>query len=214
MHDGQNLFDRATSFGDEWDVDGTMEAASGDGLEAIVVGIPNTGDGRCDEYSPFADGKRGGGQGDAYLAFLLETVKPIIDADFRTEPGRAATGIMGSSMGGLISLYAFFRQPDSFGFAGAMSPALWFADRSIFPWLGLADFVPGRIYLDVGTLEGSAELLDVARLRELLVAKGYRRGRDLVCVVEKGGRHTEQAWGGRFRRALQLFLAGGPPTSR
>jgi predicted alpha/beta superfamily hydrolase len=105
MQDGQNLFDRATSFGEEWGVDQILESAAPGRTEAIVVGIANTGDTRCDEYSPFRDPKLGGGAGDRYLAFLTDTVKPAVDSRFRTLPGREATGIAGSSMGGLISLY-------------------------------------------------------------------------------------------------------------
>jgi predicted alpha/beta superfamily hydrolase len=215
MHDGQNLFDRATSFGDEWEVDQTMEAASHDGLEAIVVAIPNMGRERLDEYSPFADSKRGGGRGDLYLDFLVDTVKPIVDADFRTLPERASTGIAGSSMGGLISLYAFFRRPDIFGFAGVMSPALWFGDRAIFDFIEAAPFVEGRLYLDVGTREGAIELVDVARLRDLLRRKGYRPGRNFLSVVERGAGHTERAWAGRLRRELDFLLGrGDAPTGR
>jgi predicted alpha/beta superfamily hydrolase len=213
MHDGQNLFDRATAFDDEWEIDHTMEDASREGLAAIIVGIPNTGGGRTDEYSPFIDRKMGGGLGDAYLSFVLETVKPLVDAEFPTDTSRAATGIFGSSMGGLISIYAFFRHPDAFGFAGAMSPALWFAQRAIFPYLATAPFVPGRLYVDVGTLEGAMELADVKKLRAALLEKGYRRNRDLMYVVERGARHNERAWGRRFRRAL-VFLLGAAGARR
>lgn len=208
MHDGQNLFDRATSFADEWHVDATMEAASETGLEAIVVGIPNMGEERCNEYSPFTDVKHGGGCGDAYLDFVVQTLKPLIDRDFRTRPEREHTGIAGSSMGGLISLYAYFRHPEVFGFAGIMSPALWFAERAIFPYLEAVPHVPGRLYLDVGTREGEGELSDVRRLRQLLVTKGYRLGRDLLYVEEPGGRHTEAAWARRLRKELQFLLTG------
>src|SRR5215217_1626799 len=108
MHDGQNLFDQATSFGDEWRVDETMEELAGEGLEAIVIGVPNMGEERCEEYSPFVDAQAGGGCGDDYLEFLVRTVKPLVDRSFRTLPDRENTGIAGSSMGGLISLYGFF----------------------------------------------------------------------------------------------------------
>jgi predicted alpha/beta superfamily hydrolase len=212
MHDGQNLFDRATSFGEEWEVDRTMDAASRDGIEAIVVGVPNTGETRLDEYSPFVDHRRGGGSGDLYLDFLVDTVKPIVDADFRTLPDRASTGIAGSSMGGLISLYAFFRRPETFGFCGVMSPALWFGGRAIFDFVEHAPFADGRIYLDVGTREGAVELLDVGRLRDLLRRKGYRLGRDLLYVVDRGAGHHESAWARRLRRELH-FLLGGPPLA-
>ncbi len=211
MHDGQNLFDPGTSFGDEWAVDRTMEAASPDGLEAIVVGIPNLGEARLDEYSPWRDRRHdAGGRGAAYAEFIVRTLKPIVDRDFRTLPARESTGIAGSSMGGLISLYAFFRHPQVFGFAGAMSPALWFAGRSIFPFVAERPFAPGRLYLDVGTNEGREALHDVRRMKDVLARKGYRAGRELMYVVEMGGQHNERAWARRLRRALH-FLLGVPP---
>lgn len=206
MHDGQNLFDPATSFAGEWAVDQTLEAASEDGLEAIVVAIPNMGADRTNEYSPFRDPKSGGGRGDDYLRFIVETVKPLIDADFRTVPGRAHTGIAGSSMGGLISLYAFFRFRHIFGFAGVMSPSLWFADRAIMKWLEKQPFAGGRIYIDVGMKEGQKTLDDVMRLRDLLEAKGYRNLRDLLCVVDTAGDHSERAWARRLHRELHFLL--------
>jgi predicted alpha/beta superfamily hydrolase len=210
MHDGQNLFDRATSFGEEWEVDQTLEEASGEGLEAIVVGIPNT-DARLDEYSPFRDPRHArGGRGDDYLRFLVETVKPIVDRDFRTRPERESTGIAGSSMGGLISLYAFFARPTTFGFAGVMSPALWFGGRGIFGYVRDRPFTPGRIYLDIGTNEGGEALGDARRMKSLLEEKGYRTGRDLLFYVEMGGRHNERAWARRLKHVLR-FLLGAPP---
>src|SRR4051812_44441306 len=210
MHDGQNLFDRATSFGEEWEVDQTLEEASSEGLEAIVVGIPNT-DQRLDEYSPFRDRRhQHGGQGDAYLDFLVDTVKPVIDRDFRTRPGRESTGIAGSSMGGLISLYAFFSRPRTFGFAGVMSPALWFGSRGIFRYVKDRPHTPGRIYLDIGTNEGGEALSDARRMRSLLEEKGYRAGHELQFYVELGGGHNERAWARRLRQSLR-FLLGAPP---
>jgi predicted alpha/beta superfamily hydrolase len=210
MHDGQNLFDPETSFGDAWGVDRTMESAGAEGLEAIVVGIPNLGEARLDEYSPWRDRRHdAGGRGAAYADFIVRTLKPIVDRDFRTLPGREGTGVAGSSMGGLISLYTYFRHPAVFGFAGVMSPALWFAGRSIFPFVAERPFTPGRLYLDVGTNEGREALHDVRRMKDLLTRKGYRANRDLLYVVEMGGRHEERAWSRRLRRALH-FLLGVP----
>jgi predicted alpha/beta superfamily hydrolase len=213
MHDGQNLFDEATSFGAEWGVDQTLEAGAEQGLEAIVVGIPNLGDARLDEYSPWPEERHdAGGSGDLYVDFLVQTLKPVVDRDFRTLPGREHTGIAGSSMGGLISLYAFFRNPETFGFAGVMSPALWFGGRRIYDFVEAAPFVPGKLYLDVGTQEGSEELQDVRRLRDILVAKGYEKGRNFLYVVEMGGAHNERAWARRLRKELH-FLLGVPLRS-
>jgi predicted alpha/beta superfamily hydrolase len=207
MHDGQNLFDGTTSFGAPWDVDDTLESLGEEaGVEAIVVGIPNAGESRCDEYSPFVDARQGGGRGDDYIAFIADTVKPLIDASFRTISGRAGTGIAGSSMGGLISLYAFFARPDVFGFVGAMSPALWFADRALLDYVRGAPFAPGRIYMDAGTREGGTTLRNVAALRTILLDKGYRKRVDLICVTEPGGEHNEAAWSRRLRRKMHFLL--------
>ena len=109
MHDGQNLFDPNTSFAGEWGVDVALARAPRKGRRAIIVGIPNMGMERIREYSPFVDARSGGGLGDAYLDFLLGTVKPMIDERYRTQPEPRSTGIVGSSLGGLISAYAFFR---------------------------------------------------------------------------------------------------------
>lgn len=221
MHDGQNLFDNATSYAGEWGVDETMEKMSREeGLEAIVVGIPNMGAVRMDEYSPFKDVRHGGGLGNQYLAFLVNTLKPIIDQDFRTLPGKRYTGIMGSSMGALISFYAFFRYPDFFGFTGMMSPSLWIAKGAIFRYTEAARFNPGKIYLDVGTRElGDSETdmwmqrtlsrryyASVRYLKRVLVGKGYRPVHDLLHIEEKWADHSESAWARRLPDAVRFFL--------
>jgi len=206
MHDGQNLFDPETSFAGEWAVDQTLEAASGEGVEAIVVAISNTPD-RLNEYSPFFDEQhKGGGKGELYLRFITETLKPIIDTDFRTKPDRGCTGIAGSSMGGLISLYAFFRYRHVFGFAGVMSPSLWFANHSVLEWVAKQPFAGGRIYIDVGMKEGQKTLDDVLKLRDILEAKGYRQLDDLLCVVDTAGDHSERAWARRVGREMKFLL--------
>jgi predicted alpha/beta superfamily hydrolase len=208
MHDGQNLFDPALSFAGAWRVDHGMAAAARIGFEAIVVGVANLGGSRIDEYGPFFDETvGGGGVADLYLDFLLQTLKPSIDEQFRTLPEPAQTGIAGSSMGGLVSLYAFFRDPQAWGFTAAMSPALWFGNRAIFRWVEQAASPPGRIYLDVGTNEGVRTLANARRMKELLMAKGYVLGRDLRWVEDVGGRHEEVAWGRRFRKTIPFLLS-------
>ncbi len=209
MQDGQNLFDAAIAFGgQEWGIDETLAAEAGR-AEAIVVGIANTGSHRIDEYAPFQDGRLGGGQGEAYLDFVVDTLKPIIDHEFSTLPDRANTFIAGSSMGALIAIHAFLTRPHVFGGVAALSPSLWFAGRAIFDVLGTAPFTGGRVYIDTGTREGPGQLLDVARLRERFLEKGFVKGEDLLVVVESGGRHSEVAWARRFPRALR-FLLGAP----
>jgi predicted alpha/beta superfamily hydrolase len=208
MQDGQNLFDPVTSFAGDWKLGNVMASAARRGVEVIVVGIPNMGAERLAEYSPFVDPLEGSGAGDRYLDFLTRTLKPTIDERFRTLAGRAHTGIAGSSMGGLISLYGFFRAPSVFGFVGALSPSLWFAGDAIFSRIESAPFVPGRIYLDIGTLEGAPHVERARRMRDLLSAKGYRIGPDLRWLASRCGRHDEASWGRRFARALPFLVAG------
>jgi predicted alpha/beta superfamily hydrolase len=206
VQDGQNLFDDSLAFGSEWQVDEHMERLSRLSVEAIVVGIANPGAARCDEYSPFVDAQHGGGGGDEYLDFVERTVKPAIDELFRTDPSRGATGILGSSMGAVISLYAFFTRPQVFSFAGAMSPAFWFADRALFTLVEQASFTPGRIYIDVGTGEGDSAVADAQRMHQLLVDKGYVPGESLMYVEDDGAPHSEEAWARRVRTALYYLI--------
>lgn len=219
MQDGQNLFDHALSYAGEWQVDETMAALSNEGLEAIVVGVPNAGAHRLDEYTPFRNAQGAGGRGAAYAAFLVETVKPLIDRDFRTLPDRATTGVIGSSLGGLLSMFAFFDRPDVFGLAGVMSPSFWYAQEAIFPYVQRQPFVPGKLYIDAGTAEDMSPrrrsvrgarvggcASNVQRMRDLLLAKGYRAGEDLWVLEEQGGIHHEAAWARRLPDALRFLL--------
>lgn len=219
MHDGQNLFDAATGYSGEWQVDETMEALSREGIEAIVVGIPHMGPDRANEYLSCYDPRvKSGGSAERYLAFLVETVKPLIDADFRTLPDREHTGILGSSFGGFISLVALLQRPAVFGFAGILSPAFWPAREQIFRDVEPAAMTRARIYMDTGTREAAWSPLDrwllgtlsrrvtrqVRRMRAILTAKGH----DLKYVEETGAKHHEAAWARRLPEGLRFLLAG------
>lgn len=216
MHDGQNLFDDATSYSGEWGVDETAETLARDGFEAIIVGIPNGGLKRLDEYGPWFEpdvhlpgiDNGAGGRAQDYLAFLLETVKPLIDTSFRTRTDRASTGIAGSSMGGLVSLWAAIEAPDTFGFCAAFSSAFWVGEEQIFEY-ARAHLAPGlRVYIDCGHQEGAGrraqrEYLDAnRRMRDILKAEGY----DLVYIEDRRGKHNEADWRRRFGPVLEWFL--------
>jgi predicted alpha/beta superfamily hydrolase len=211
MHDGQNLFDATTSFAGEWGVDDTLERLGPEGIEAIVVAVPNMGDRRIDEYSPYPDGRRGGGRGDAYLEFLVRSLKPEIDRRFRTRHERTHTGIMGSSMGGLISLYGFLRHADVFGFAGVMSPSLWFAGHAIVGTVTSCQPWAGKVYLDIGTGEGRPSVRDARQMARLLRRTASRPRLSVMYVEGRGAVHHESAWAGRFERAVR-FLLPRPPA--
>lgn len=200
MHDGQNLFDDLTAYaGHDWRVDETMEALSAEGYEAIVVGIYHGGEQRLVEYNPFPG--KWQGRGAEHVAFLCEKLKPFMDRNFRTRPEHDATGVFGSSMGGLISLYAFFSRPDVFGLCGAMSPSLFVNHGAMMRYARNAAWNEGRIYLDNGTHEPSAR-----PLYDALRAKGYKLRRHLKYVNERGGKHTESAWARRLPNALRFLL--------
>ena len=212
MQDGQNLFDAATSFAGDWGLKGALARASRRGIETIVVAIPNMGKDRIDEYTPFTDVQAGGGRGTDYLDFLMQTVKPLVDERFRTRADRAHTGIAGSSLGGLISLYAYLQHPEVFGFTAALSPALWFGNGAILKLAERVPRTPGRIYLDVGLREGATHVALARHLRDTLVAKGYTPDRELWFVEDRRGQHHEKAWGRRFRKALPFLLRNGTPA--
>ena len=221
MHDGNNIFDaRAASV--EWRADETAEdlIRTGQIGGLIIVGIFNNAD-RHNEYTPFRDSNRGGGRGDTYLAFIVETVKPFIDKTYRTQPGREHTGIAGSSLGGLISLYAVHKYPQVFSRAGVISPALWWADYATLKYVHEHQATePIKIWIDIGTSEGrrststavSIHVAGCRRLMKILAAQGYQRDVDFHYEEIEGGRHNETAWAARFNRVLQfLWTANGPP---
>jgi predicted alpha/beta superfamily hydrolase len=233
LQDGQNLSDPATAFAGTWDLPATIDRLGWGGLDAVYVGVHNGGRKRLAEYSPFPDPRHGGGDADAYLAFLVETLKPRIDRMFNTRRDRDATAILGSSMGGLLSLYAYFRYPYVFARAGVMSPSIWFGQGAIVDFIRDARVPRGRLYLDVGTGEGAGTVRDVRRLGRLLVRKGFRRRRPLSprygeahrrmqresgerrsstsstlrYLEDAGARHTEAAWAWRLQGALEFLLA-------
>lgn len=223
MHDGQNLFDVQRSYAGEWEVDETMQRLATEGIEAIIVGLPNMGEQRMAEYNPYP-GWNLRGRGSDYIEFLTQTVKPFIDAEFRTRPEAAATGIAGSSMGGLISLYGWLTQPQVFGFCGAFSPVFWLGRSKLQAAIAHAQPAMGRVYLDVGTAEGEviarhsrvlrlilggdpdAEYsAGVRGLHDALMARGFGPAA-LRYVEEEGAPHHESAWARRLPAALRFLL--------
>jgi predicted alpha/beta superfamily hydrolase len=206
MQDGQNLSDPAIAFGGStWHLDEGLPWLAARGIEPIIVGIHNAGAERLAEYSPFEDPTHGGGGGDRYVRFLIDTVKPRIDATYRTRKDRAGTVIAGSSMGGLISLYAFFRRPSPFGAAAVISPSVWFGAREILSFVQHSRLTSGRIYLDVGTNEGAGTLRDARTLHRLLRRKGYK-GDALRYLEAQGHQHREDDWAWRLPQALDFLL--------
>jgi len=215
FNDGQNVFDDRTSFVGEWHADETLEALAAEGYEAIAVAVPNGGEARIDEYNPWrsAVNWKGepdvlmGGRGDAYLDWLVGSVKPLIDRSFPTLAAREATAIIGSSLGGLISLYALFAHRAVFGLAGVMSASVRWNDFAVVRLIEEAPLPPTRIHLDVGGREWRGMTSDARRVRDALLARGWQPGRDLHYVEERYARHNEGAWARRLPDAVRLLLA-------
>ena len=207
MHDGQNLFDaKSAAYGVEWGIDETVDRLIAEGAmdEIIVVGIDNSPD-RIPEYTPCCDPKHGGGMLDAYQAFITDTVKPYIDRNLRTLPGRETTAIMGSSLGGIASVYIAQHQPQVFSRAGGVSSSFWWNERSLV--LKPAARVPVKFYLDAGTKDDGLE--DTLAMRDAMVKLGYRIDADLMFYTDEGGIHNEKSWAGRVARPLTWFFPWG-----
>ena len=202
MHDAQNLFDNATSYAGEWKVDETMDALAKSGkLELIVVGIDNGQDKRMTELNAWANDRFGAGEGEKYMDFIVKTLKPIIDKDYRTLPDRANTAIMGSSMGGLISHYAISQYPQVFSKAGVFSPAYWTAGP-------VFDFVKekqapkdARVFMLMGGEEGGSMVGDALRMADLMAKTGHPAG-NLLYKIVPGAQHNEGFWSAEFREAV------------
>ena len=215
LQDGQNLFDGATAFvkGQEWRVDETAQRLIETGAiePLIIVGVYNTS-GRTDEYTPNIDPKyKVGGLADRYGRMLTEELKPLIDANYRTHPEASQTGLGGSSLGGLVSLYLAMKYPNTFGRIAVISPSVWWSDRHILKTVNaLPHKLPFRIWLDMGTSEGGEEALvhlDNARqLREALLAKGWRLGSELYYYEAAGASHSEGAWADRVDLILRFLF--------
>lgn len=212
MQDGQNLFDphRAYVPGNHWRLQEAADAAIGDRTAepVIIVGIDHAGPARIDEYTPVVDPKHsGGGRAAGYARFLIEELKPSIDAQFRTRPGAESSGIGGSSLGGLVSLYLALKHPEVFRRAAVMSPSVWWSDRAILADAEAFDGPPPRLWLDIGGREGLQALRDARDLRDRLAAKGWK---DFSYFEDRRADHSERAWARRVRQALEFLF---PPVS-
>ena len=218
LHDGQNLFDAATSFipGQEWRVDETAQRliAAGKIEPLIIVGINNAGKDRINEYTPAKDAKyKMGGKADLYGRMLVEELKPFIDAHYRTKKGAQYTGLGGSSLGGLVSIYLALKYPTVFGRAAVVSPSVWFANKQIVHYVESLPKKPKvRIWMDIGTKEGGTTeeaqqtVNDARLLNETLIKKGWKPGKDLKYFEAEGAQHNEAAWAARVESILTFLF--------
>ncbi|WP_452225098.1 TIM-barrel domain-containing protein [Lacinutrix chionoecetis] len=209
MHDGQNVFDAKTSGYGEWNVDETLDKLFKDNLKLIVVGIDNGNSKRLDEYSPWTNAKYGGGEGEAYVDFIVNTLKPHIDTNYNTKKDRTNTAIFGSSMGGLISHYAALKYPEIFGKVGVYSPAFWFAPEVNEFTKKHGNLQNTKMYLLAGGKEGenagyneiSQTVTDMNSITSILKDNGFPE-KNIQSKVIPEGKHNEKLWRNNFEEAI------------
>lgn len=210
MQDGQNLFDPATAFGgNDWRMGETADRviASGEVEPLIIVGIYNTGERRIREYTPSRDKKLGGGRASLYERMLVEEVKPFVESQYRVRSGAASTGLGGSSLGGLVSVFVGLRAPDVFGKLAVLSPSVWWNRRWILGFVGRTKVqARAKIWLDAGTAESQRAEPDARLLCDALIAKGWDLQRDLHFEIVEGGEHNEAAWSQRVGPLLKYLF--------
>jgi len=199
MHDGQNVFDDATSFSGEWGVDEALDTLGLKYKECIVVGIDNGGDKRLNEYCPYdfslsgiaANNKTNIGEGGKYVDFLVKTLKPFIDKKYRTLKDQKNTFTAGSSMGGLISMYAILKYPKVFGGAGVFSPAFWVGPKIFDDIKAKGKKVNAKIYFYAGDAEGESMVpMTIRAFNEM-----HRVSKSKMAeVIRAGAKHNEPRW--------------------
>ena len=195
MQDGQNVFDDLTSFAGEWSVDETLDSIGNHTREMIVVAVDHGGDKRINEYCPYDIEKYGKGEGNQYVDFLVKTLKPFIDKSYRTEKNKKNTFIAGSSMGGLISMYAILKYPRVFGGAGVFSPAFWIGPEIFNDIAAKGAKVNSKIYFYCGAQEGETMQPDTEKAFSEMRKISKSR---MVCVVRADGKHSERVWKEEF----------------
>ena len=204
MHDGQNIFDKTTSFSGEWEIDETLNKLAAD---CIVVGIDNGGANRIAEYTPYTNAKYGGGDGAKYVDFIVSTLKPYIDQNFRSKTDRENTGIGGSSLGGLISFWAAMNYQNTFSKAMVFSPSFWW-NKSIFDLVkekGKQQKV--KFYIIAGEQEGDPDMVpDATKMASDLLQNGFSK-EEIFFTSHADGKHQEWYWAREFGAAYQWLFA-------
>jgi predicted alpha/beta superfamily hydrolase len=206
MHDGQNLFDQTLSAYGEWQVDESMNTLFSQGdWGAIVVGIDNGGSTRLNEYSPWVNVSYGGGQGAQYMDWIEHNLKPYIDVHFRSYNIPKFTGIMGSSMGGLISQYGAIQYPQTFKKVGLLSPSFWFSDTIFQQVHSRGIQTDMKFYFVCGTTEDSTMAPQMIEMRDSVVARGLNIARTKL-LTWADGQHAEWFWAREFPAAYQWLF--------
>ena len=205
LQDGQNLFDKYAPFG-SWAIDEKLAVLAERGVgNIIIVAIDHGGVDRITEFTPYS-GKISA-EGRNYVKFITETLKPDIDKKFRTLPDRANTGIGGSSMGCLISIYAGIIHPNIFGKLMIFSPSLWVSRNIYFEAIQFQMVLDTKIYLYAGGAESKNMVPNVRKFKEAMESQGVDRKKlNFKLSLDPEGKHSESYWGAEFPKAVEWLF--------
>jgi predicted alpha/beta superfamily hydrolase len=205
--DGQNLFNPSLSYAGEWFVDESLNMLFQNGDPGcIIVGIENGGNHRLNEYAPWTNPAYGGGEGEEYIDFIINTLKPHVDANFRTLGDREHTALMGSSMGGLVAMYGLMANQNIFSKAAVFSPAFWFnGDKmeDLIESVGKQQDV--RVYFLAGGAEPPYIGNDVEQVVEAMLSVGFSMD-EINLSTPADGDHTEWSWAREFPAAYNWLF--------
>ncbi len=206
MLDGQNVFDASTSFAGEWRVDETLDSLGRTrAFGAIVVAIYHGDNERLNEYTPWPNNNKEGGDGAKFASFIVKDLKPYIDKYYRTIPDSDNTMIMGSSLGGLMALYMAMEYPEVFGKVGVFSPSLWWSEKSFEQMSKFKKRRFQKIYMLAGEKESEDMVSDVKRAKRILKDAGYDEY-ELNVKISPDGRHSEWFWAREFPNAVKWLF--------
>lgn len=207
LQDGQNLFNDYAPYG-TWAVDKRLAVLQERGQgDVIVVAIDHGGAERISEFTPYTGTKFGITDGKKYARFMVETLKPYIDYHYRTLPQREFTGIGGSSMGALISIYAALMYPQVYSKMMIFSPSLWLTPKIYFDAIKFSSPYQSKIYVYAGGKESSSMIPNVERFKDAIAKRGLDSANiDFKLSVDKKGLHNEERWGREFPRAVEWLF--------
>ncbi|RZS96650.1 alpha/beta hydrolase [Cecembia calidifontis] len=208
LQDAQNLFNENSPFGN-WQIDKKLAVMSDYGIgKIIIIAIEHAEKERLLEYNV---GKTllGEGQGKKYIRFVTDTLKPFVDKNFRTKPEREFTGIGGSSMGGLVSIFSGLMYPEVYGKLMIFSPSLWVIPKIKFSFLDFFEPMETKIYLYAGGDESETMVKHVKKFKKrLLKREGIRKKMKVNLSINMEGKHNETYWSDEFPKAIEwLFFS-------
>lgn len=208
LQDAQNLFNEGSAFGN-WEIDKKMSILAEYGRgDVIIIAIENGSEDRIKEYILDNDSITKNAEGKKYIRFLADTLKPYVDSVYRTKPEREFTGIGGSSLGGLISIYSGFLYPEVYSKLLIFSPSLWVNPENNFPQMNFKNPYEIKVYMYGGEMEGSQMTERIALFEKTLESweNSHSIQFEFKISINDEGKHQEFYWSQEFPRAVEWLF--------